>query len=209
MLPFIVEMKIDEIDEYTLTNHAQNKKNKHIVMSVHRPLTLSLNLEFSKIKPQRVEYFNFKSEECRKKFKFLTDNTTKLSKCFENNLPAMDQAIMWQKTLEKIFCQSFKKRCITNSNKKSDLKSNKFLEERRQLMKKLAKNPTFDISARLSEIEAEIGVDNILMHASYVKNQVSQFNKSVATDQANNCWSLVRKIRPKTVCPVPEENMTV
>ena len=68
MLPFLVEMKVDIHDEYTLTNHAQNKKSNKSKLSDHRPLILKLNLEFSKLKPQRVEGFNFKSEECQANF---------------------------------------------------------------------------------------------------------------------------------------------
>ena len=31
-------------------------------MSDHRPVMLTVNLEFSKVKPERVAHFNFKSE---------------------------------------------------------------------------------------------------------------------------------------------------
>ena len=35
MLPFIEEMAVDEPDEYTLSNHSQNKKNKQSVQIGH------------------------------------------------------------------------------------------------------------------------------------------------------------------------------
>ena len=123
MLPFLVNMKVDEIDEYTLTNHAQNIKNNKSVKSDHRPLFLEMNLEFTSIKPQRVEQFNFKSDDCRQIFYVNTEVTTNLTKCFENDLPMHKQAKLWERQLENIFHKSFKKRRITNSNKKSHSKS--------------------------------------------------------------------------------------
>ena len=82
MLPFLVNMKLDEIDEYTLTNHAQNRKNNNSVKSDHRPLFLEMNLEFTSIKPQSVEQFNFKADDCRQIFYGNTEVTTNLTKCF-------------------------------------------------------------------------------------------------------------------------------
>ena len=119
MLPFIEEMKIDDIDEYTLSNHSQNKKNKQSVLSDHRPLILKMNLEYTKIKPQRKEQFNFKSEECQELFTEITETTNKLTKCFENDFSDEAKSNKWEKELKNIFHQAFKKKRIVSSNKKS------------------------------------------------------------------------------------------
>ena len=85
MLPFVEKMKIDVINEFTLTNHAQNKQNGKSVLSDHRPLSLKLNLEFTKLKPQRKEQFNFKTEDCQQLFTEITETTGTLTKCFAND----------------------------------------------------------------------------------------------------------------------------
>ena len=85
------------------SNYAQNKKNIKIKLSDHRPLILKLNLEFSMLKPQRVEGFNFKREECGANFSDITENASQLVKCFEFNLPIKEQAIMWEKRRKKYF----------------------------------------------------------------------------------------------------------
>ena len=161
-----------------------------------------MNLEFTSIKPQRVEYFNFRSEDCLNNFKTITD-TTKLSKCFNNNLQVSEQVKMWQKTLENIFHKSFKKRRIVSSNKKTDPKCSKLLEERRLLIRKLAKNQSPEISLRLSQIEEEIGHDNIKKYASFMKGHLTDIRKFGSTEKINGCWSLIRKICPKNMTPVP------
>ena len=101
MIPFVEEMIIDDIDEYTPSDHAQNKKNGKSVLSDHRSLFPKMNLEFNKIKPQRKEQFNVKSEECKKIFTELTNVTNKLTKCFENNFSGDLKSAMWEEELNK------------------------------------------------------------------------------------------------------------
>ena len=60
-----------------------------------------------------------------------------------------------------------------------------------------------EISLRLSEIEAELGEENMLKHAAYVKDQIVQNINSFSADSTSHCWSLLRKIRPKHISPVP------
>ena len=203
MLPFLVEMKVDIHNEYTLTNHAQNKKNNKSKMSDHRPLFLEVNLQFSRLKPDRNEVFNFKSEECQIKFTEDSENAKELIKCFENNLPMKTQAQMWEKVLEKIFHKSFKKVRIVSSKKKSDSKNAKLLEERRKLLRKLARRQSPEISLKLSKIEEELGTENIAMHYFHMKTQLSSISKSVITQNTKGSWYQIRKVRPKHLPTVP------
>jgi hypothetical protein len=203
MLPFLVEMKVDIYDKYTLTNHAQNKKNNKSKLSDHRPLILKLNLEFSKLKPQRVEGFNFKSEECQANFSDITENASQLIKCFENDLPIKEQAVLWEKMLEQIFYKTFKKLRISNSKKKSETKTSHLLEERRLLIRKLARKQSPELSLKLSEIDEKIGKENISMHYSHMKSHLSSISESVATHNTKGSWFLIRKVRPKHMPTVP------
>ena len=203
MIPFIETMKIDIIDEFTLSNHAQNRKNGKSVLSDHRPLILNRNLEFRKIKPQRKEQFNFKSEDCQKMFTEITNTTTKLTKCFENNLSDDSKSKMWEKELTHIFYQAFQKKRIVNSTKKSNSQNVVLLEERRQLIRKLAKNPSPEISLKISELEEKIGIENIHMNNNRMKCELSSGSRFLSTHNTSGCWSLVRKTRPKHLPTVP------
>ena len=203
MLPFLVEMKIDVEDEYTLTNHAQNKKNGQSKKADHRPLFLKLNLRIEKLKPEREVLFNFRSEECQSKFTELTENAQPLIKCFQNNFSIQIQAVLWEKALEKIFYKTFKKRRNVNSKKKSEQKNDKLLEERRYLIKKLARKQSPEISVRLSEIEEELGKENISMHYKNMKTQMCAISKSVGTQNTKGTWYQIRKVRPKHMPTVP------
>ena len=203
MLPFLVDMKIDIHDEYTLTNHAQNKKNKMSKQSDHRPLFLKLNLQFSKLKPDKQEVFNFKSENCRAEFSAASENAKQLIKCFENDHPIKIQASMWEKALENIFHKTFKKRRVVNSKKKSNTKEANLLEERRLLIRKLARNQSEEISLKLSKIEEELGKENISMHYSNMKTQMASISKSVSTQNTKGSWHQIRKVRPKYLPTVP------
>ena len=100
--PFITKMTIDTNKEFGLTNYAQMKKNKRAIQSDHCPMTLELNIKYSKIKPQRSEHFNFRNRECQRTFKVMTGETNELTKCFENNLSPIMQINMWEKKLFQI-----------------------------------------------------------------------------------------------------------
>ena len=152
MLPFLVEMKVDIHDEYTLTNHAQNKRNSGSKRADQRPLFLELNREFSKLRPERDKAFNFRSEECQASFTQASENCPQLIKCFENDLPMKTQASLWEKSLETLFHKTFKKRRIVNSKKKSDTRNSQLLEERILLIRKLARTQSPEISVKLSQI---------------------------------------------------------
>ena len=59
----------------------------------HNPVILEMNLQFSNIKTERIEIFNFKNTEGQQRFQNLTTNTSEFSDCFLNNLPFETQAM--------------------------------------------------------------------------------------------------------------------
>ena len=99
MKPFIIKMVIDEEKDHILTNLSQAKKNHRAVDSDHLSLQLYMNLQFSKLKPDRKVLFNIKNKSCQEKFKYITDQTTKLSDCFNNDSPILEQSKKFLKTL--------------------------------------------------------------------------------------------------------------
>ena len=103
MVQYLTKMKVDEEEQYALTNLAQKKKTKIAKKSDHRTLILELNIQFNKIKPDIKEYFNFKTEYCQKKFKEITDHETQLVECLKSESTLGEKAKVWLKTLETIF----------------------------------------------------------------------------------------------------------
>ena len=65
----------------------------------HNPVILEMNLQFSKIKSERIEIFNFKNSEAQQVYSNLTTNTSEFPPCFQNNLPFGIQAMNWRKVI--------------------------------------------------------------------------------------------------------------
>ena len=63
ILPYITKMKVDENREYTLTNFISVKKLGRVIETDHNPVILEMNLQFSNIKTERIEIFNFRNTE--------------------------------------------------------------------------------------------------------------------------------------------------
>ena len=88
------------------------------------------------MKQERRELYNLRCEENQEQFFNLTNNTTKLTECFESEESVIEQTKKWSAELEKFIKKCFKKVRIVTNNKKSDL--NILLEKRCKLKKKLA-----------------------------------------------------------------------
>jgi hypothetical protein len=107
--PFISNMNIDEMNQFGVANYVQMKKNRIAKFSDHYGLFMELQLSFSPIKEERIVQFNFRNKVGQDVFSQLTNNSTILTKCFENSLPFEDQAKMWRKSLENFFLSKFQK----------------------------------------------------------------------------------------------------
>ena len=185
------------------TLHKKTTK-KRAIKSDHRTLILDLNIHFCKIKPDKREYFNFKSELCQEKFKCITDNDTKLIDCLNTELPLNEKAKVWQTTLEAIFHKSFTKIKVKNSKKKSNSKEAELLQERQTLLKKLVRNQREETSLRISDIEDQLAEINFQSAAGHMAEQFSNASENDSTGGTRTTWSIYRKMRPrhKPVVPV-------
>ena len=107
LLPFVKSLQIDEEKCHSLTNFNPRKKNrsKKIIESDHNTMILELSLQFLKRGKSRTELFNFRNTECQQVFFDVTSKTSKLSDCFQNNLPFKEQAKKWKANLNSIFYQ--------------------------------------------------------------------------------------------------------
>lgn len=131
-------MVIDEPRAHVLTNFNPSKQRGKAIESDHNTEIIELELSYQRKKEERKELFNFKNKECQHAFFELTSETSKLSECFENeNQSFQEQAKKWDKTLNDIFHQTFRKVRVTeNKPKLNDVSV--LLEKRKQAKQEIA-----------------------------------------------------------------------
>ena len=154
ILPYVGKMRVDEKRESALTNFKAKKQIGRVIESDHNPLIMELKLEFSAIKPDRIELFHFKDTEAQVVFKRLTSETKELSDCFENDLDFEVQATNWRKVLNNYFHKAFKKVRITNKPIKKQSEVVKLIEKRKVLKNKLVLSEADE--EEIEKIEVEI-----------------------------------------------------
>ena len=69
ILPFIQRMKIDEKRENTLTNFGAKKVVGRVIETDRNPFCLEIKLQYSTVKPERLEMFQFKNLQSQMMFK--------------------------------------------------------------------------------------------------------------------------------------------
>ena len=136
IIPYATRMVVDEKREHVLTNYSAVKRVGRIVESDHNPVFLYLNLQFSRIRNERVEIFQFRNKESQQLFKTLTTNTSEFTDCFKNYLSFEQQSTKWRQVLDNYFHKAFKKVRITNKPSKKNSEINSLMEKRRNLKKK-------------------------------------------------------------------------
>ena len=95
---------------------------------------MDVNLEFSKKKTDRKEFFNFRDKEAQSSFKLITSKTKEFSECFINNKTFINQVEEWRKTLKSYCTKVFKKVIIRKDKSKPINRSiSKSIDERNKL----------------------------------------------------------------------------
>ena len=200
ILPFVNWMLIDEKQENSLTNYCTRNKAKKAIDSDHFTLSMELGLKFHKNRNKRVEHFNFRNKECQEEFRKMTTNTSKLSEQFLSDSSLQTQVKSWEKNLNSIFHQTFRKIRVNKPIKKD--KISELIEKRNNLKKNLAEikkagdddettqNALNDVEKVISDSCAE---DNL-------KLVVENFGHLSSTDgsvNSNGIWKLKKRIFPK------------
>ena len=169
VLSYVKKMVVDEEKEFVLTNY--NKVKGEIITkdSDHNTLVLYLDIPYSTIKPKRVEFFNLKNGEGQERFKSLTSNCEKLSKCFENSDNFSKQSTKFEKVLKSCIQQSFTKIRITNNIKKTS--DTNLIDERFKLKQriKLAEDDDTREALEKSLEEVEKQLANTVCKANFEK----------------------------------------
>ena len=107
ILPHIRKMKIDKNRENTLTNFSAKKVVGRVIVTDHNPLTLEVRIEFSIVKQERNEVFQFKDKESQSYFKELTSNTNEFTCCFDDDSSLEVQSRKWRKLFKSYFYKCF------------------------------------------------------------------------------------------------------
>ena len=102
-LPYIESMNVDDKGKYRLTNFHGYQGKQKITYSDHNIVTLNCKFKMSRNQPERIELFNFKNQEGQQLFMDLTTNTTKLTKCFEDDSTFLKQSQNWFKCINSLF----------------------------------------------------------------------------------------------------------
>ena len=109
VLPFITKMVIDEERKHSLTNYLPARNNESAIDSDHCLLSLDMNMNFKREKPNRREIFNLKNKDSQVAFCQSTSKTNKFTNCFKNNKSVTEQFKCWKKVLFTFINKSFKK----------------------------------------------------------------------------------------------------
>ena len=102
-------MVVDEEKKYILTNYEQVRKGGKAADTDHATEFIDLDLRVITELPVRREIWNMKNLKSQGKFRKQTSDTDEFSKCFENNLPLMEQIKNWRNVLKSHCDQAFKK----------------------------------------------------------------------------------------------------
>ena len=205
VLSCVKKMVVDEEKEFVLTNY--NKVKGEIITkdSDHNTLVLYLDIPYSTIKPKRVEFFNLKNGEGQERFKSLTSNCEKLSKCFENSDNFSKQSTKFEKVLKSCIQQSFTKIRITNNIKKTS--DTNLIDERFKLKQriKLAEDDDTREALEKSLEEVEKQLANTVCKANFEKvvENLSLLGNDQQSFSSEGMWKAKKKVFPKHNKPLP------
>ena len=100
--PFLSKMIIDEERNFCLSNFAQLKKNGRVIETDQNSMIADFDISILKRKPEPIELFNLRNEDCQKSLTKETNENNLLVECFENNLTFEAQCQNWLKTFNTI-----------------------------------------------------------------------------------------------------------
>ena len=202
--PFVKEMLVDEEQKYVLSRFSKSN-GKHVLKnSDHNTLIMKMKIEYTVKKPERMESFNFRNQECQMKFhKAMTFNKN-LTNCFPKDGCIKDQASKWFKTLQGEFHKSFRK--IRFTSKKKITPVSELLEKRRKLIEKLkycndnekdtVQDDITDVENKVCDLVADQNFTKVVDNFKNLSNPTGSFH-------AQGMWKLKRKVFPKNKESLP------
>ena len=176
-LPYIESMKVDEKQEYQLSNFHGLRAGKKTTFTDHNIVTLNCRFEMSSTQPQRTELFDFKNKEGQQQFYELTTKSTKLSECFIDKRTFLQQSQRWFRCLNSFFYQCFTK-IRSQKRKHEPSKVDKLLEERKKLRRLSAEDTFQDYNKKIQDIEEEVGKITNWQDADHIWDKFQQVTDS-------------------------------
>ena len=200
LLPFVSKMVVDEQGIHQLTKFSH--KHDKVTETDHSTVLLHINLKFQRLKPQRIEEYNFRSTECQNYFNVLTTQTEQLSKCFENSKTFSEQTTDFENKLKNNISQSFYK--IRSRKRKFDETNvGKMLERRKKLKIEVAENPTDEATKQLKDIETKIAKETEHQFSKKVKENLGHLTGDDGGISTNGLWNAKNRIMPKNKSCIP------
>ena len=206
ILPYIKKMKIDEKRENTLVNFHNVKQDGRVIETDHNPLILEVKLEYSPVKPDRIEIFQFKNKNSQILFKKMTSATKEFTACFDNNLPFEGQAKKWRNLLNNFFHKSFKKIRIRNKIKVKKTKLSELFKRRMILKKKL--HMTENEEEEIITLEEKIAEECEDLNRKKITDNFKELDGNNGNLNHQGVWKTKRKFFPKIkpTLPVGKKN---
>ena len=200
VLPYVEQMRIDENRSYALSNFKPGK----VTESDHNVEFLDLSLKFSRLKPERIELFNFKDKNAQTVFQTLTTETNQFTECFENDSTFEDQATNWRKTLDDFIYKSFKKIRIRNDKNEKKSEVSHLLSRRIQL-----KSIDGAKSDEIELIEDQIAQKCQTENRKKIFDNFRKVRGSSGNLEYQGIWGIKRKVFPKVKpsLPVAKKNL--
>ena len=194
ILPYVKNMVIDEKKEFILTNYEHARFNGKVTETDHYTQYIDLDLEMENMKKERVEIFDFKKKQSQEKFKEITSNTTKFTRCFDSKLPLHIQIQNWRQLLNSSCKEAFTKIRIKQKKPLVVNKEISNLIKKRNKLQLFYKDKKIDdinvINKRISEIEAEQNRSKILKNFKFYSENPENINMS-------KMWKILKKMWPK------------
>ena len=221
VLPYVMQMKIDETKEFVLTNYTRVKTDGKAIDSDHNTQYMDLKLELDNAKPKREEIFNFKNKKGQEKFKQLTSETEKFTKCFQTNTPFMIQIENWRELLRSACIESFPKiRIKKRKNVKINFQVSKLIKLRNMMKATLTKENisgdcdydfqnekdllnskehlrTQHASKEITKLEEKISNIEAEDNRKQILRNFKHLSENPENIQMSNMWKQLKKIWPK------------
>ena len=196
ILPLVTKMHVDEKGEHQLSIFNGIRHNKKVTESDHAKIELSLNIQFPRARPARIEEHNFRSNECQKYFQEITTNTRKLSMCFQNKKSFSEQIHQWQRNLRGCIFQAFPK---VRSRKRKFIESEvgKLLEERKRVKLDLSAGYSEEKEHYKNEIEDRISKATEYDFMKKVQETLGHIKGDDGGINTNGLWKAKNNLIPK------------
>ena len=205
LLNYLEQMLIDESRTHVLTKYGKTSKTEsdHNILYAKFAITY-----YSRVAKTKREIFNFRNEGCQKKFFEVTDNTNKLSSCFQSEFNFEKQSSNFFKTLNGTFQQCFKKIRITDKTQKKKQCSDEIsvyleLKSKLQCLTKDAKSDTgrLFIEKHIQDLDQKIMKLSATKNARIINDHLSQFQTPEGSFSQTGLWKVKRKLLPRKTDP--------